>query len=770
MRKKHLYCTTRRFIAILMTVIMLCLSPLSDLQMNSAYASSSSAEEIEAENAAPGEMGPDFSESVPYSPLVGELEEHRDRNTKTFLREDGAKEMVVYSYAVHYEDDGQWKDIDNSLYPVKLSDGSVAYTNVANDYRVWFSEGSDGDYLVKIEKGGYSISWTIPEMTSAAEALVDEDSISDIGTLADGQMVSTPGDVDIRLMTDGQLTTEEMSTMTDEERDNALKFPSSYSSVIAYESAVNGLDVRYVVRPQMIEEFFEASTAAVAASLGEVELVISCEGVTAQKSADGSVMFVNPSGEQVFSLGQPYMSDASGAVSADIDVSLTPAETAWTGNLSAGEEAGMLGAVETGAVAAEETETAQYIYQLTPSKEWLESEERTYPVSVDPNIYTSVFCDDIQDASVYEQGPDFPFGTWPESLRVGWRNGGDTYRTYIKFNTLPAIEAGNVILSAHLQLFRFWDPELWNHYDYGSAVEAYAVNAAWAEDTITWNNQPSCGPEVEAIVFCHPLETEGKRYQSFDLTSLVKRWYSGTPNYGISLRSAKEDEQYFYEYYYSEAEYAPENHPHLSIVYANAEGIEPMWSYHSFAVNRAGVGYVNDYTGSLTIIDENVSVLGGALPISISHVYNSNNRNVDVGYGLGWRLSLMEEVSSISVNGVTWYRYLDGDGTEHYYYPSGTSGVYLDEMNSKNKLTVGSSGYTLVNSSFITRTFNSDGYLTGVSDPNGNAMTIELVGNWPVTVIDSAGRRTTLDYSSNRLAHIYYPDGSKADCYYTGSY
>lgn len=85
MRKTHLF---RKTVSILMTTVLLCLSPLCDLQMNAAYAAPPTDEEIAEENTAWDASG---SEGVSYSPLLGELTDERAQNTKTFLREDGAK-------------------------------------------------------------------------------------------------------------------------------------------------------------------------------------------------------------------------------------------------------------------------------------------------------------------------------------------------------------------------------------------------------------------------------------------------------------------------------------------------------------------------------------------------------------------------------------------------------------------------------------------------------------------------------------------------------
>jgi len=54
--------------------------------------------------------------------ILKEVVEKRESNIKHFLMDDMSYEAVVYSGPVHYLDNGQWKDIDNSLTPQK--DGS----------------------------------------------------------------------------------------------------------------------------------------------------------------------------------------------------------------------------------------------------------------------------------------------------------------------------------------------------------------------------------------------------------------------------------------------------------------------------------------------------------------------------------------------------------------------------------------------------------------------------------------------------------------------
>lgn len=49
--------------------------------------------------------------------VVGEVLERREENRKEFLLTNGIRQVVIYPAAVHYQEDGCWKDIDNRLLP-----------------------------------------------------------------------------------------------------------------------------------------------------------------------------------------------------------------------------------------------------------------------------------------------------------------------------------------------------------------------------------------------------------------------------------------------------------------------------------------------------------------------------------------------------------------------------------------------------------------------------------------------------------------------------
>ena len=101
----------------------------------------------------------DDQDELGYSPLVGELTELRESDIKHFRRADGISEMVVYPYDVHFESDGRWIDIDNTLVETTNEDGETVYRNTASDFVVSFAPNLSSDSLVTIEYNGYTLSW-----------------------------------------------------------------------------------------------------------------------------------------------------------------------------------------------------------------------------------------------------------------------------------------------------------------------------------------------------------------------------------------------------------------------------------------------------------------------------------------------------------------------------------------------------------------------------------------------------------------------------------
>ncbi len=65
------------------------------------------------------------------------------------------------------------------------------------------------------------------------------------------------------------------------------------------------------------------------------------------------------------------------------------------------------------------------------------------------------------------------------------------------------------------------------------------------------------------------------------------------------------------------------------------------------------------------------------MPVSVKHVYNTNDKDIDIGYGTGFRLNLSQTINLETINGVEYAKYIDEDGTAHYQKKEGNN--YKDE-------------------------------------------------------------------------------------------
>lgn len=208
--------------------------------------------------------------------------------------------------------------------------------------------------------------------------------------------------------------------------------------------------------------------------------------------------------EPALIIAAPYMFDSGEGYSADIRVELLPVADGC-------------------------------IYKIIPDSEWLNAEERVYPVTLDPTVTTSLSQTEIHDNSVHQSDPNTNYIN-ADRLYVGsvvLSSGTFESRTYIKFPRVSAIPTTAFIVNATMTL---------NHHSnssYQSAtsntIDVYDCGSnAWGTSNITWNVQKN-------FVFTNRICTRGtdKTYsvEDFNITTLVRSWYSTTSsNNGLVIK------------------------------------------------------------------------------------------------------------------------------------------------------------------------------------------------------------------------------------------
>ena len=304
--------------------------------------------------------------------------------------------------------------------------------------------------------------------------------------------------------------------------------------------------------------------------------------------------------------------------------------------------------------------------RITPDEEWLKDPERVYPVIVDPITTTSKDVKEIIDACVDSQDAA---GTDREGMYLKTRGGDIIQRSYLKFK-LPMIKTGDMVINARMLMVSLAKDGK------ERTVQVHRVLQDWDSANLTWMNKPMYSETVEDIC---KFTGDEQKYISLDITRLVKEWYQNGRNYGVLLRDSYELSGYT-AYLSSDCDSDYTNmRPRIDISYVNYSGLEDYWTYHSQEAGRAGTVYVNDYNGNV-IMQHNTMETGGSLmPMGLTQVYNSNDKDTDIGYGYGVRLNYHQTIRKITIAGTEYYKHTDGDGTVHYFVYDSTKKKWKEE-------------------------------------------------------------------------------------------
>lgn len=653
--------------------------------------------------------------------IIGELYEKREENVKHFLKDDHSYEAAIYPGPVHFKEGDQWVDINNTLVEKVNGNNQRVFENKRNDFNVQFATHSANkkQNLVSVKKGPYEVSWDL-EQTQKHRGHIQEKNPKFLDSLTKNKKIKTLPNV---------------------------------NSAIDYKGIYPNIDMSYSVIGKDIKEYIIVNKKV---NNPAFNYQLNVKNIIPELQEDGSVLFYDEENtdQLVFKIGTPFMFDANGAESREIQVKL------------------------------QETGDGGYTYTKTPSQDWLNSEERVYPITIDPTLSTSLDRSKIYDAHVSE---GYPTSNYYESFILKTGNGAYSKknRTFISFD-LPMLSAGDLITDAYLSLHLILDNTS------NAQVNVHKVLGDWGSDNITWNNQPDSN--FESIEDYQIMDGSIGTGFNWNITDIVKDWYSSENNYGLMLKNNDELSGYM-EFFSSDVSGAyKEGRPQVTFYYVNNSGLENYWTYHSQDVGRAGTGYVNDYNGNLVFIHNDISMGGNRTPVTINHVFNSNERNEDMGYGSGWQLNLSQRIQKET--GEDYYRYTDEDGTNHIFEKESTD-TYKDKSGLDLTMTIdkdsSSERYQIKDKKDNQLSFLQNGRLKYIKDRNGNKTTLyyanddttlikvkdgsgrEITLNTDSngtlkSIVDPSGRKTSYAYdSNNRLKKITYPDGEVSTYSYDSS-
>ncbi len=640
----------------------------------------------------------------------------REENVKYFICDDRTTVATIYNHPVHYRDGEEWKDIDNSLVAETDEKERTYYKNKANTFQVQIPSQMGNSTPVVITNGKYRLQWIMPDTTPAVANILPGESADSVKVTANKRNIST---------------TEESSFINQEK----MQLSKQQGSVM-YRGVTPSADVRYDVIGNKIKESIILKKYIPSAFFA---FDIQADGMTAVLQKDQSVHFYAEGEEQpVFVIDSPYMIDGDGAYSDDVRVSL-------------------------------QMVNGYYRYTLTPSDEWLSASERQYPVVIDPTVTTELSRDQIESSRVYSRYPTKNYGD-ADVLSAGTTQVNGTiyqYQSLIKLPMPTILEGSNYkVVSASLVLHGHPDNDTEAK---NSPIYLHKITSAWDENTVTWNTKPTY--ETNKII-SYDINFNGEGINNFDITTLVDGWMKDSAsNHGVLLRGSVTTEADMSQWYndYLHDDYATAR-PYAVIVYRECAGLEDYWTYTSMSVGRGATAAVNTATGMLTCVVPGSGIGGNVMPVSISLVYNAGNVK-QATYGGKWRVNYQMSVESTGISSAP-YRFIDGDGTPHYFIKSGTE--WKDEDGLGLTLTVNESSttarYTITDQSknkmifstgIYTGTRANEGVLTIIQDTHNNNIKIQYQSQRINTITDGSGRVYQFAYdSSNRLYTITDPAGN----------
>lgn len=212
-------------------------------------------------------------EAVP----ITEITEKRTGDSKTFLMSDGTYMNAVYPEQVHYNDNGKYKEIDNS-FVYSDNNGKGHYKNKANSVSVNLPESYNNGYIELSDKNGY---------------------------------------INFKLVGAGNKKLKIKNNNINNSKNDPTVITTVNSSV-TYKSLKKNVDVQYDMNGSILKETIVLHKKTKESFI--FELKTSAENVLV--NSDKSISFYNSDGAEIYRMDSPFMEDSNGIYSNEIEVTL----------------------------------------------------------------------------------------------------------------------------------------------------------------------------------------------------------------------------------------------------------------------------------------------------------------------------------------------------------------------------------------------------------------------------------------------------------------
>ena len=264
--------------------------------------------------------------SEPY--ILGEVTEERTLSTKVFRMSDGSYTAAVYPTQIHYEDNGELKEIDYRFKEVTVNGESFFETTEGPVFlRVPETIGENSP--VTFGSGENSIFFSLSAIddieAETLEASIDTERLESLRETVFAEVLSddTFEELYSKEKSEAQILDIELSDAISEITDIMLSAPGA-ASAVRYGSVMNGIDLNYSISGSVLKE--EIVLNRQASALKTFSFTHDAGELTPVLNADRSVSLNDAEGKEQLRIASPFMFDAIGAESTSIEVTLTENE------------------------------------------------------------------------------------------------------------------------------------------------------------------------------------------------------------------------------------------------------------------------------------------------------------------------------------------------------------------------------------------------------------------------------------------------------------
>ena len=192
--------------------------------------------------------------SISKGQIVEEIEEKRTEFSKDFKLDNGLYVSAVYAHPVHYQVDGSWEEIDNTLRT--HLDGT--YSNTAGLWDVNFPQQLSDSNAITITKDGYTLSFTMAGELRAPGNLEISDGLQTTALETESESLSINGTdhtftVQSAQTAQGQIQALDFEQVRAETEHEEFVVEKNVSQLL-YANVYANTDIRYDLKSNQVKE------------------------------------------------------------------------------------------------------------------------------------------------------------------------------------------------------------------------------------------------------------------------------------------------------------------------------------------------------------------------------------------------------------------------------------------------------------------------------------------------------------------------------------